>query len=239
MSIDWKEAMKRLQEPFEAHEIEWRVGATTQDKRRGQALAYLSNRAIQNRLDEVFGANGWKNEYTLIKDGVQGRRKNPETKEWEDYTKDAWLCGISIWDAEKEQWITKWDGAENTDFEPVKGGLSGSMKRAAVQWGIGRYLYDLPEVWADIEPQGRSFRIKTVPVLPEWALPGRSGKPPTKISGKPSNESRTEDIGVEEENTPLVCSEPDCGKTISEKVAGFSSRRFGRALCMDCQNKYK
>jgi hypothetical protein len=39
--------------------------------------------------------------------------------------------------------ITKWDGAEQTQIEAVKGGLSGSMKRAAVQWGIGRYLYDL------------------------------------------------------------------------------------------------
>ena len=47
--------------------------------------------------------------------------------------------------------ITKWDGAEDSDIEPVKGGLSDSMKRAAVQWGIGRYLYSMGALWVDVE----------------------------------------------------------------------------------------
>ena len=34
------------------------------------------------------------------------------------------------------------------------------MKRAAVQWGIGRVLYDLNTVWVEIEKRGRSFVIK-------------------------------------------------------------------------------
>ena len=42
----------------------------------------------------------------------------------------------------------KWDAAENTQVEAVKGGRSGAMKRAAVQWGIGRYLYNLEEGFA-------------------------------------------------------------------------------------------
>lgn len=42
----------------------------------------------------------------------------------------------------------------------IKGGLSDSMKRAAVQWGIGRVLYSMNTVWVDIEKQGRSFIIK-------------------------------------------------------------------------------
>lgn len=46
-------------------------------------------------------------------------------------------CGISI--KIDGEWITKWDAAENTQVEAVKGGRSGAMKRAAVQWGIGRY----------------------------------------------------------------------------------------------------
>lgn len=52
------------------------------------------------------------------------------------------------------------DGAEDSDIESVKGGLSDSMKRAAVQWGIGRVLYDLNTVWVEIEKRGRSFVIK-------------------------------------------------------------------------------
>ena len=87
------------------------------------------------------------------------------------------LCGISI--KINNEWITKWDGAENTDIEGVKGGLSGSMKRAAVQWGIGRYLYNLEENWAIVSDNGK-FSGKTrdnkwfnwdPPALPAWALP--------------------------------------------------------------------
>ena len=48
--------------------------------------------------------------------------------------KEAQLCGIAIF-FEGRGFITKWDGAEDSDIEAVKGGLSDSMKRAAVQWG--------------------------------------------------------------------------------------------------------
>lgn len=69
--------------------------------------------------------------------------------------------------------------AENTDIEGVKGGLSGAMKRAAVQWGIGRYLYALEEGFAQVSERGK-LRGKTKqgtdfkwdpPQLPAWALP--------------------------------------------------------------------
>ena len=43
------------------------------------------------------------------------------------------------------------------------------MKRAAVQWGIGRYLYKLPSVWVKIKPQGKTYVIDEVPKLPNWA----------------------------------------------------------------------
>ena len=91
-------------------------------------------------------------------------------------------------------WITKWDGAENTDVEGVKGGLSGAMKRAAVQWGIGRYLYGLEETFAIINERGR-FRGRTKdqkpfrwdpPELPEWALPARPREAPRPVAAQPA-----------------------------------------------------
>ncbi|TCL40029.1 Rad52/22 family double-strand break repair protein [Anaerospora hongkongensis] len=142
---------KKLQEPFLPSEVEWRVGATTADKLKGIALAYVTNRAIQTRLDEVFGPFGWKNEY----------------REWKA---NSQLCGISI--LHNGEWITKWDGANDSATEATKGGLSDSMKRAAVQWGIGRYLYELENEWVPIEPYGKnSFKLKSTPRLPLWALP--------------------------------------------------------------------
>ena len=31
------------------------------------------------------------------------------------------------------EWVTEWDGADNSQVEAVEGGLSGATKRAAVQ----------------------------------------------------------------------------------------------------------
>lgn len=138
--------LAHLAAPFPAEDVEWKPGATTRDKTRGLAMAYISSRAVQDRLDEVCGPDGWKNEFRPAPEG-------------------GVLCGISIRVTRPEgtEWITKWDGAENTDVEAVKGGLSGAMKRAAVQWGIGRYLYRLPQSWVRLDERGRFAEPPRIP----------------------------------------------------------------------------
>ncbi|PAK65825.1 Rad52/Rad22 family DNA repair protein, partial [Lactococcus lactis] len=152
----------------------WRVqqsGFSKQGKPWAMVLAYMDNRAVQERFDEVFGIAGWKNEFKTAPDG-------------------GTLCGISV--KFGDEWVTKWDGAENTQVEAVKGGLSGSMKRAAVQWGVGRYLYDLPTSSAQTSLEktdgwNKVFDKKAVknfwwknPQLPSWALPQNSKVQNTK-----------------------------------------------------------
>ena len=170
--------MLELQKPFKEDEIEWRISRA--GKKNGKiwatVLAYIQNRAIQNRLDDIFTPFNWRNEY----------------KEWRN---ESQLCGISIYDEEKKEWITKWDGAEDTDFESIKGGLSDSMKRAGVQWGIGRYLYNLTENFAIVLDQketgarygklsdkdgGDHFYWKP-PSLPDWAISETKSEPENKI----------------------------------------------------------
>lgn len=152
--------LKDLSNKFNPEDIEWRLQQCGEKNGKIWAicLAYITNRAIMERLDEVCGPENWKNEYAS---GPHG----------------GVMCGLSINIA--GEWVTKWDGAENTDIEPVKGGLSGAMKRAAVQWGIGRYLYQLEEGFAVIAENG-AYRGKTKenkhfnwnpPTLPSWALP--------------------------------------------------------------------
>ena len=142
---DARTIQRELARPFAPEDLEWRLQKTLEDKLRGIAVPYVTNRAIQARLDDVVGPDGWYNEY----------------KPWHRAgQKDSQLCGISIYFPERG-FITKWDGAEDSDIEPVKGGLSDSMKRAAVQWGIGgRVLYSMDTVWVDIEKLGRSWIIK-------------------------------------------------------------------------------
>ena len=129
-----------LAEPFDPKDIEWRIaqaGKKGDGKIWAKVLAYITSRAIMNRLDDVCGPENWRNEYTT---GPQG----------------GVLCGISV-QTSPGFWVTKWDGADNTDIEAIKGGLSDAMKRAGVQWGIGRYLYNLDEGWAVVGDKGEHF----------------------------------------------------------------------------------
>lgn len=131
-----KELMDKLQAPFSVDEISFRVTNMIKEKSIGKVVAYVSNSAIQKRLDDVFGPFGWQVSF----------------KDWKNG--NAQLCTISIYDEEKQQWISKEDGAPNTDIEPIKGGISDSMKRCARMYGIGRYLASdqlFKNPWAKLE----------------------------------------------------------------------------------------
>jgi len=78
-----------------------------------------------NRLDAHFGADGWSSEFREVSGGF--------------------ICRITI--ETKDGLYYKEDGASCTKIEPTKGGISDSMKRCAVQFGIGRNLYDYPRVF--------------------------------------------------------------------------------------------
>lgn len=126
-----------LAAPFPPSQVSWRIGATTQDKTKGIALAYIDARDVMDRLDAVCGPHGWQCDYP---------HANGKT-----------VCRIGI--KVGDEWIWKADGAGDSDVEAEKGALSDAFKRAAVRWGIGRYLYDLGETWVAIEPKGRSSVI--------------------------------------------------------------------------------
>ena len=145
MAKDAKTVREELARPFAPEDLEWRIQVTSKDKTSGLAIPYVTNRAIQDRLDEVVGPENWYNDY----------------KPWHgNGKKDAQICGISIY-FEGKGFITKWDGAEDSDIEPIKGGLSDSMKRAAVQWGIGRVLYKMTKpLWVSVEQKGNSCVIR-------------------------------------------------------------------------------
>lgn len=166
MSIKYED----LKLPFSTDEIEWRVQQKDKNNEWALVLAYVTNRAIQERLDNVCSPYNWKNEY--LSSPVGGL-----------------MCGISVFNG--NEWVTKYDGADETDIEKVKGAYSASMKRAAVMWGIGRYLYNLDatfvkptqlkpptmegyEQYYDKETRKRYYW--KIPTLPVWALPATDSK---------------------------------------------------------------
>ena len=136
--------LKKLREPFRKEELEFRVGATNNEKNMGLALAYVQARAIQNRLDELFGVDGWTVSYKEISAGF--------------------ICSLSI--KINDRWVTKEDGAGMTEYESVKGGISNAFKRVASSgFGIGRYLYNAKKNWYPIRQQGRGYVFTETPVL--------------------------------------------------------------------------
>lgn len=143
----------KLKRPFPLNRVHWRVGATTRDKSKCIPLAYIDARDAMQRLDEVVGPENWQCRYPLADSGLL-------------------ICeiGINIDRASglavDGEWIWKANGAGDTQVEAEKGKASDAFKRAAVLWGIGRYLYSLPSVWVPLN--GKNF---DPPQLPTWATP--------------------------------------------------------------------
>lgn len=144
--------LEQLAAPFPPDEIDWRAGSTTADKTKCMALAYIDARTVMDRLDAVCGPLQWQCRYTPMPNGTT-------------------CCEIGInLDGE---WVWKSNGAGATDYEAEKGAYSDAFKRAAVLWGIGRYLYGLKSPWVGCEQRGKSVVINK-DELPRLAalLPG-------------------------------------------------------------------
>ena len=161
--------LTKLKEPFPAEDVEWRIGRSgMKGKIWAMALAYITARAIHDRLDEVCKPENWMLKYK------------------EHLNETVCEIGIKCGDG----WVWKAGGSDQTQFEAFKGGLSSAEKRAGVPWGIGRYLYKLDETFVETsiskiagykyqkknEKKGIPAFYWKVPELPKWALPGSDGK---------------------------------------------------------------
>lgn len=144
-----------LAKEFPREAIHWRAQTLTKSGDKALALAYLDARDVMDRLDEVCGPENWQDEYV---ESVKGRV----------------ICRIGI--KVGDEWIWKSDGAGDTAVEGEKGGISDAYKRAAVKWGIGRYLYRLDAVWAPCETYERNGKL-------HWKA--WRGSPWDSVRGKP------------------------------------------------------
>lgn len=121
----------RLAQPFDPEEVALKVQAYSRDRSRGLVFPYVDARAVMMRLDDVAGPGNWEDRYDTW--GESGDRVSVK-------------CTLTILG------VTKEDAGEGRDY---KSAVSDALKRAAVKFGIGRYLYATPDVWADLDEQGR------------------------------------------------------------------------------------
>jgi hypothetical protein len=131
-----------LKAPFAPDDVRWRVGATNGDKSKGLALAYVDARLVMDRLDTVAGPTNWQATYS--------------------HAANKTVCELSLRCG--DEWVTKANGAGDSDIEGEKGALSDAFKRAAVLWGIGRYLYNLDSPWVALV-KGRTIKKDEMPRL--------------------------------------------------------------------------
>lgn len=157
-----------LARPFEPHEVKT-------FSKGGKTFHFVTGRTIQNRLDGVCGPENWRDEFFETKDGLK--------------------CRVSL--RVDGEWIGKEDGgaaagmADHDDDE--KSAYSSAFKRAAVKWGVGRYLYrdGVPDYGpassepepAGLEPVGTSEALHS-------AEPGANGKADEQASDPPPKSGR-------------------------------------------------
>src|SRR5438270_8116648 len=152
------EALTRaLAAPFELGEVKFKPAVVTGN--RAMALAYVDARVIQDRLDDVLGVDGWQDDYECREDG-------------------SVVCRLRL--RLGAELITKVDVGGPSDQsdggDRLKAAFSDALKRAAVKFGIGRYLYRLPAQWFDYDTKTKRF--VRPPTLPANALPQRDQPEP-------------------------------------------------------------
>src|SRR6056300_895080 len=97
--------------------FKWRVQSANQWG--ASCVAYIDARQVQDLLDEVCGAENWQCKYSEHKGNL--------------------FCSIGI--LTSYEWVWKSDCGTESNVEKQKGEASDAFKRAAVMWGVGRFLY--------------------------------------------------------------------------------------------------
>jgi hypothetical protein len=200
-----------LGEPFDPREVKFKPAAV--NGARALALAYVDARAIQDRLDDVLGVAGWQDEYECLADG-------------------SVVCKLRL--RIDNEWITKMDvggpSAQPDEGDRRKAAFSDALKRAAVKFGIGRYLYRLPSQWVDYDPKKKQFA--RTPLLPPFALPRpRSGK------GTVGTTALVESPNVGKAKEPAETRSgkhtalPTDGADLLRRLADYEARLVRQGLC--------
>ena len=161
--IDWQAISAKLRAPFDPADVDFRPQGNPNGNGKAQAVCYIDARAVADRLDDVVGPGAWSFTYEplVIDKGQIQIAKGRLT-----------IHGV-----------TKEDVGEASNFDASKGCVSDALKRAAVLWGIGRYLYDVGGEWVTLDQYKRISR-EDVQRL-RGKLPTPNGKTPPHRTPQP------------------------------------------------------
>lgn len=111
---------------LQPQDIEVRVGNKIKDTNNVALLLYQDSRCTARNLDKQFGQFGWQIDYKVVGEQIYGT--------------------LSIWDEDKQQWVSKSDTGDKSNISEDKGQSSDILKRCAVRWGFGTELYTAPKI---------------------------------------------------------------------------------------------
>ena len=151
---NWDEIRKQLAVPFHSYYVGWKGQATTRDKTRALAVPYVDARTVMDRLDQAVGMGNWSDAYRLVSAGDG---------------EFAIECTLTILGVSKADVGTANEHDDGSQASISKSAYSDALKRAAVKWGIARYLYRVPRQWVGYDAARK--QLAETPELPGWALP--------------------------------------------------------------------
>jgi hypothetical protein len=178
--VETDRLLSALAKPFDPGVIKWVVKATSSKdgKRRGLVAAYADPRAYSDRLNQLLTPSGWTQEYSMHV--VQDFQRKNGGKENVPCAKVMVICRVTIFGLNShsgtgEQWADNDNALTGADAQ--------AFKRACSCFGLGRYLYSLPQVWVELNEFKQPRRL---PDLPAWALPqGRVEQKATRNGSGP------------------------------------------------------
>ena len=189
--LDVTKLLSELEVPFSPDQVRWRVTNTTNDKKRGQIVPYADSRAYTDRLNALFTPQGWTREYT-----VQTMTNITRVGKGESIlsgkvlvTCTVTVLGIGSHSGTGEEWANDDNGMTSADAQ--------AFKRACSCLGLGRYFYDIPPIWVDLDQNRQPVRT---PVLSAWALPEnwRKGMRPSGKNGNGKANASEQGVGVKD-----------------------------------------
>ncbi|MBC8254249.1 MAG: hypothetical protein H8E35_09470 [Ardenticatenia bacterium] len=162
--------MAALAAPFPVEDIYWKPQAMTRDRKKALAVPYADGRAYEDCLNQVVPGD-WASNVTFTP-------APPKIV----CTATLTVCGIT----------RTGDGeASLSDENAATGAYAQAFKRAAMRFGLGRYLYDLSSPWVAYDQEHKRFPEVALSALRasyarETGLDGPSKKP---SAAKPATRS--------------------------------------------------
>jgi len=108
-------------------------------------LSYVDARFVFDRFDSAVGPDNWQIQVGWSPAIHLAEKTNRTGDKVTQAAIDTPFPLTSIGVLTDSGWVWKTDVGDFSDIASIKGGVSDSIKRAAVQWGVARDLYPKPD----------------------------------------------------------------------------------------------